>query len=208
MFCSVQYGIPPATDGNYFNVNCGTAAFRDFLQERALEAVKETLEKQRDVQKKSINLLTRQINAHTRHVGNLQKRGVSPSPPAEVSDGQDPPPVNPLDSIETVNGWIEGAQAEIVQREEILTKLDEHEVQVKEITEIDLQDGESGQMINLSSFPTHMPASAVLPLRCSAVLYGLRPEQDPKSLVLELPVIERAPPVEEMIAKGLLQRKS
>lgn len=200
MFCSVQYGISGSAEENYFNVNCGTAAFKDFIQERALGTVMEVLEKQKEQQRRAVSMLTRQINAHTRHIGNLQKRG---APLAEPPEG-DP---NPLESIGTINTWIEAAQREMKQREEILVILDKHEAEMAQITGIDLQEPGSGQFVNLSSFPTNMPASAALALRSSTVLYGLRESEDPISLVLNIPPLERSPQVEEMITKGLLQRK-
>jgi len=219
MFCCVQYGAG-SSDGNFFNVNCRTAAFIDFVAEHAIASLTDALERQREGQRKGIAFLTRQITAHTRHLQALQRRqerkGLEEDPQllseqgAPDEQGQEDgaeSSQNPRDSPERVTAWIAAAEEEIREREAALIQLEDYGVLVGKITEIDLQDPETGQFLELSKFPVHMPASAVLPLRSSTVLYGFCDGTEPQSLVLQVPQIEVSIAVEEMITKGVLRKR-
>ena len=74
MFCSVRYSYDGTPKDHYFGINCTVSSFKDFVQKSSLQYLKEGLVRSKDVQKKQIAAMTRQIAAHTRHVTNLQKR--------------------------------------------------------------------------------------------------------------------------------------
>ncbi|CAD7937822.1 unnamed protein product [Amoebophrya sp. A25] len=221
MFCCVKYGLD-GEDSSFINLNCGTAALRDFVTERALKQLGNDFVKQRDLQRKHIALLTKQITAHTKQVQNLQKRQAeSPTKgPAEDEggdqgggedgEGNEAEPVEQVsgkDSLETVSRWIEAAEAEIREREAVLIALSEGETAFQDVTTIDLRDPVSGTRVNLSQFPVHMPASAILPLRSTTELVGVRGEdQEVLRLSFSIPRVERDAAVLDMLEYGVLAK--
>ena len=110
--------------------------------------------------------------------------------------------------------------------EDALLKIEEYSQLLETIVDIDLIDPETQTSVELANFPVHMPAAAALPLRCRCILYGKQPpvevaiegaaegepqtemkDQDAICLELEVPRIERSELCEEMLAKGVLQKR-
>merc|ERR1712194_752145 len=92
--------------------------------------------------------------------------------------------------------------------EATLTKIEEYDVALAEITQVDLQDPTDGSFADLAGVPDHhVWTSAILPLRCCTILYGLRPDKEPMSLILEAPAIPANSLIEEMVQQGVVKSK-
>ncbi|CAD7960619.1 unnamed protein product [Amoebophrya sp. A120] len=233
MFCCVRYGLEEDSK-TFFNLNCGTAVLQDFIESKALKQIKLDITKQKEIHRKQISTLARQLNAHSKHLSILQKRNPNATG-ATVAGGGAPGDeetgagdkkeeeqeeeevdeyaaqdakieVLPKDNMETVTSWIEGTEGEIRDREAALVALDEAEIAFQDVEKVDLVDSATQEKVSFRElFPVHLPATACLPLRSTTDLIGLRGEGvDPLPLTFAVPKVVRSAEVEQMLLEGVL----
>merc|ERR1711977_265575 len=94
---------------------------------------------------------------------------------------------------------IDKCQAEIQQREELVTTITGHEEKIKSAEEVDLADPADNGLLNMSEFGPTIKASKVLPLRCTVNLMGIPVgEGDTKDrgpafpMMCDIPGVERS----------------